>query len=414
MTGKKVTMGTFDPEAITDIEYAFEVEEYQSRLTRIRELMARDKVDLLYVTMPEEVCYIHGYITSWYKSNSSTRYPQMYGTAVHVDHDRFIHFDHPTEEPVLVKTSVSKNNRYFSAREGKPNLEFIMKELRNEGWLKGTVGLEFWSYLPNRAISEMMEKAFRDNGCEVVDASGIMREVRRVKSPQEIKYIEEGVHIADIGHQAAIEKCRPGMTELELYGEVTRAMMAAGGEHQSLLPIFTTIPVADGVALGSGHLQATRRKIKQGEHLCSDICGVVNRYHGNVCRGFYIGDPPKKMVEQYKKAAGVYEVIRTKAKAGMTVGEFSKILQEYYEDVGLWDSPGWAIGYELGLSLPPDWVGEFFFDIRDGLYRDWVFGEGMVTNFESFFNTTLIDTLVWEKDRVRTLSKTPEELIAID
>jgi Xaa-Pro aminopeptidase len=415
MTAKKVTMGIFDPAAIAEVNYPFEMAEYTSRLNRIRELMAGEKIDLLYVTMPEAICFIHGYMTSWYKANSPRRYPQMYGTAIHVDHDRFIHFDHPTEEPVLFRTSVSKDNRFFSTREAKPNLEFIINELRREGWLKGTVGLEYWSYIPNRAVSDMMESALRDNGCEVVDGSGVLREVRRVKSPREIKYIEDAVRIADIGHQTIKEMLHPGMTELELYGEVVRAMMAAGGEHQALLPIFTSIPVVDGIAISGGHLHATRKQIKVGEHLTADLCGVMNGYHGNVCRGFFLGDPPTKLVDQYKKAAGVYEVIRNKARAGITLREFNKTLQKYYADAGLWDADGWAIGYELGLSFPPDWVGDFFFDIRDELYldRDRILEENMVTNFESFFNTTLIDTLVWEKDNVRTLSKMPEGIIAV-
>ncbi len=414
MNTKKVTMGVFDSKAITDVEYPFEKSEYESRLSRIRDLMDKENIDLPYVTTPEAICWIHGYFTSWYKANSPRRYPQLYGTAIHVDHDHFIHFDYPTEEPVLFKTSISTDNRFFSDREGMPNLEFIMKELHHDGWLKGTVGLEFWSYIPNRAVSEMIENAFCENGCKVVDGSGIMREARRVKSPREIKYIEEAVRIADIGHQTIMNKLQPGMTELELYGEVMRAMMAAGGEHQALLPIFTTSPVKGGIALGSGHLMATRKKIERGEHLCADLCGVFHWYHGNVCRGFFVGNPPTKLIDQYKNAGSIYEIIRTKIRAGMTVREVNKLLRDAYERLALWDTEGWALGYELGLSLPPDWVGEFFFDTRDELYLDRVFEENMVTNFESFFNTTLIDTLVWEKNGVRTLSKMPEELIAIN
>lgn len=424
---KGLTPGTFDPKAFTDIQHAFERSEYESRLKRVRELMAKSKIDLLYITAPEGVCYLHGYYTSWYKSNSPMSYPQLYGTAVHVDHDRFIHFDNPTELPQLLRTSISTDNRFFSSEEGRPCLEFIMSELRREGWLRGRVGLEFWSYLPNRAISVVMERAFRDNGCEVVDGSLIMREVRRVKSPQEIKYIEDAVRIADIGHRTVVEKLRPRMTELELFGEVTRATMASGGEVSSLIPIFSTTPVVNGVALAAAHSMATRKRIREGEVLLADLCGVVNRYHGNVARGFYVGrDPPARLLDQYKRAAGVYEVIRNKLKAGITVREFNQTLRKYYEDVGLWGENGWACGYELGLSLPPDWVGEFYFDVIESPptaenaffkcqddYLDRVFDEGMVTNFESWFNTLLIDTLVWEKNRVRTLSKMPEELITV-
>jgi Xaa-Pro dipeptidase len=330
-----------------------------------------------------------------------------------VDHDGFIHFDYPTEEPVLHKTSVSQDNRFFPAREGEDNLKFIMEELRREGWLRGMVGLEYWSHIPNRAVSEMMEGALRREGCSVMDGSGVMREVRFVKSPQEIDYIERAVQIADLGHQTIVENCEPGMTELALYGQVLAAMMAEGGEHQALLPIFTTIPVVDGQAMGSGHLMATRKRIRTGEHLCADLCGVINAYHGNVCRGFYIGQPSAVLIQQYVRAAGVYEVIRSELRAGMTVRELNQVQQRYYESVGLWGEPGWALGYELGLGLPPDWVGEFFFDVQDTEHLDRVIPENAVTNYESFFNTTLIDTLVWEREGVRTLSEMHAGVITI-
>jgi Xaa-Pro aminopeptidase len=377
--------------------------------------MSKENIDLLYVTTPEAICYLHGYYACWYKANGPMRYPQFYGTAVHVDHDRFIHFDYPTEIPQLARTSISTDNRYFSARDCKPALEFLIKELQQEGWLKGTVGLEFWSYLPNRAISELMERAFREKGCDVIDGSRIMREVRRIKSPQEIKYIEEGVRIADIGHRTIQEKLRPGVTELEMLGEAMRAMMTAGGEIPSLIMLVKSLPVVDGVSLGVGHDMATRKKIKKDELFHVDFCGVVNRYHGNVCRAYYIGgNPPNNMVDRYKKAGGAFEVIRTKIKAGMTVGEFQEILIKYFKKVELWKLDGWALGYELGLSLPPDWVGEFFFTLRDENYLDRVFEKNMVTNFESCFNTALVDTVVYEKSRSRTLSQMPEELIVVD
>ena len=414
MNMKGMTPGYFDPSAVVDIQHPFELSEYKARLDRVKQLMARDNIDLLYVTTPEAVCYLHGYHACWYKANSPMRYPQLYGTAVHVDSDRFIHFDNPTEVPLLARTSISNDNRYFSTRDCKQTLEFIMKELRTEGWLKGTVGLEFWSYLPNRAVSEMMERAFREEGCHVIDGSRIMREARRIKSPQEIKYIEEAVRIADIGHKTIQEKLRPGVTELEMLGEAMRAMMANGGEIPSLITLVKSLPVADGLSLGVGHDMATRKIIRKGELFHVDLCGVVNRYHGNVCRAYFIGsNPSEKMVDRYKKAGGAFEVIRNKIKAGITVGEFQSILIEYYKKVALWELDGWALGYELGLSLPPDWVGEFFFTLMDEDYLDRVFETNMVTNFESCFNTALVDTVVYEKTCSRTLSQMPEELIVV-
>ena len=65
------------------------------------------------------------------------------------------------------------------------------------------------------------------------------------------------------------------------------------------------------------------------------------------------------------------------------------------------------------LVRGPDWVGDFYFHLGDDKYLDRVFEENMVTNFESLFNTALIDTLIYGKDGTRVLSKTPRELIAV-
>src|SRR5262249_3250323 len=224
--------------------------------------------------------------------------------------------------------------------------------------------------LPNRAVSTVIEGAFLAEGCRVVDGSAIVRRARRVKSPQEIAYIENAVALADIGHRTIRQHLRPGITELELFGEVTRAMMAAGSEFPALIPIFNAVPVHDGHSAASGHAMAGRKRIQPGEMLKADLCGVYHRYHGNVMRGYYLGDPSAAMIDRHRRAAGAFEVMRTEVRAGMTVGKVIAILRRYYEDAGLRDVPGWALGYELGLSLPPDWVGEFYFHVHDDKYLD--------------------------------------------
>lgn len=394
-------------------DLAFTPEEYKARLRRVRALMAEHKIDLLYVTTPEHVCYLHGFFASWYKANSPMRYPQLYGTAIHVDSDDVIHFNNPTELPLLTKYSVSADNRFFPSREATPTLSFIIGELKAKGWLSGTVGMEYWSYIPNRAISTMIEGALLAEGCRVVDGSAILRRVRRVKSPTEISYIEKATALADIGHQTIRDLLRPGMTELELFGEVTRAMMAAGSEFPALIPIFNAVPVHAGQSATTGHAMAGRKRIRPGEMLKADLCGVYNRYHGNVMRGYYLGEPPKTMVDRHRRAAGAFDVFRREVKSGMTVGEANAVLRQYYKEVELWDEPGWGLGYELGLSLPPDWVGEFYFNVRDDKYLDRVFEENMVTNYESLFSTWFVDTCVYEPSGARFLSKTPLELIAV-
>ena len=117
-------------------------------------------------------------------------------------------------------------------------IDFITAELSAEGWLKGTTGLEIYSYRPNRGHSELFETALVAAGATVVDATDILRDVRRIKSPREREYLREAGRIADIGMAAARDALRVGATELEIHGAMTCRDPASGdvGHQDRITP----------------------------------------------------------------------------------------------------------------------------------------------------------------------------------
>jgi len=309
--------------------------------------------------------------------------------------------------------SVCKDNRYYTTRDGQINLRFIMGELEREGLLKGTIGMEFWSYVPNRAVSHMIEDAFREKGCDVRDASAIAREARRVKSEAELEVFREAIRICDIGHRAILEHARVGMTELDVMGAVNHEMMKAGGELPALIHVFNGRKLINGRVAATGHSMPTTRKLEPDMLLAADLCGVKHRYHGNVLRGFYIGEPPANLVDIYDRAAGAITMAQNSFKANMTVREINEAFKRYCEESGLAKEEGWILGYEMGLSLPPDWVGDFFFNMLDVEYLDRPFLPGMVTNIEILYGTALIDTLFWSESGIENPTTTPCRLLTL-
>jgi len=270
--------------------------------------MARKKIDVLFLSSPESLFYISGYASEWYQAQSPNAHEWLpaSGIAVEVDNEDFIFFDTGEEEGLIRDTTVTNDARYLFSPEEEASrmLEWIAEELEKEGWLPGIVGLEMWSYRPNRAVSEIFQKELEKKGGRVVDATDIVRDVRWIKSPQEIAYIEKAAHIADIGMNAAIESMRPGMTELEVYGEIVYAMAKAGGE-------FSAIPVLVHTGdKGGGHALASRRKIKKGDIVAIDLCGVFNRYHSNLERTFSIGKPQTEVAEVFELSAKAFDVVR--------------------------------------------------------------------------------------------------------
>ena len=399
-----------------DLELAFPKEEYRARLGRIRERMARDKIDLLFLTAPESLNYVSGYQCEWYQAQSPKQWPATSGIAVHVDRDTFIQFDTEREQVLIRYCTVAEDTRIFPPASMRDGIAFIVSELAAERWLPGRVGLELWSYRPNRPISERFEAAFRGAGCDVVDGSDVLREVRWVKSPAELACMEEAARIADLGLRAAQDALEPGVMELEVYGAMVHAMAAAGGENPGI-----TMPVLSGRKANCGHALASRRRIGAGEIVFIDVCGVHKRYHVNQARTFSMGEPAPDVREIARRSAGSIDVLRRMIRPNMRVGDLTKALMDYYIAQGIWQERGWIGGYELGIAFPPDWVGNFVYDPLSPVNADRLFEPGTVVNYENQFvlprhvgTFFMIETIMFGQGEARLMSSVPHDLIVIE
>jgi len=397
------------------MELGFSAEEYKARLQAIRERMAADKIDLLWLMAPESLYYVSGYTCEWYQAQSPKQWPATSGIAVHVEHDRFIMFDTPSEKVMCRFVTCAEDIRTFPIDNRRDGIGFIMDELKAQGWLGGTVGMELHSYRPNPAISARFRAAFESNDSTVTDGSDILREIRWIKSAQEIAYIEEAAKITDIGLAVAASAIRPGVTELDVYGEIIHAMAKAGGENPGI-----TLPVLSGLKANTGHSLASRKVITTGEQVNVDVAGVYWRYHANGARSFHVGEPAKDVLEYHDKSSGVFKVIADLLKPGLTVGELVSAARQYYDEVGIWSDACWVGGYELGIGFPPDWVGNFVYEMSD-TESEKVFEAGTCVNFESQFFcprmngiTYYICTLLFKEGSAILPVTAPRQLVVID
>ena len=358
-------------------EVPFSEEEFAGRLQRIRAAMAESGVDCLFLTSPESLYYVSGYLSMWYQSESPMEWPPSNGIAVHVDHDRFIHFE-TEREAVLTRTfTVSKDTRFFPRDTYRDGTRFIAEELKAEGWLTGNVGLEFWAGRPNRATSDRFQAAFEATGARVVDGSAVVREVRWKKSPAEMACLHEAAGIAVAGLERAREVIRPGVSELEVQGEVLSALTAAGGEMPAMM-----LPVLSGAKTNACHAVATRRRMREGELVLLDLAGVHKRYHVNAARAFSLGEPRPEVLDCATRAIGVMDRVRECLRPNLPVRELNEVTRRHYEEQGLWESRGWIGGYEMGIAFFPDWVGNFVFDPLAEKNADRVFEAGTAVNYE--------------------------------
>lgn len=382
----------------------FPNEEYDERRRKVREAMAGRGIDLLYVSSPRNITYLTGFEIIWFYHASPT------GLVMLADSEKVLFFDSYHERMVKEFSYIDEAVFYatFPFHPTGPQLDTVINAMKGRGLLKGTIGLEKWAYAPSPAMMQAMEERTTEAGAKVVDGSWIVDTVGLVKSPLEVACMKKAAEIADIGIEAGCKATRPGVSELEIAGMMQYAMAKAGGEEAAI-----RCPVSkEGFRMP--HKPPTRLKLEFGETVFADICGVYNRYHADLCRFFSLGEPSKEARERMELLAKSIPWVMEAIKPGDPPTAIGKAIDSYLDSAGLTGLVARG-GYDIGLSVPPDWVGHT--RVVGGGFVDVGMVPGFVTNYEIFSSDSsiaelgLIDTFLMTEKGLEVLSNIPPEIL---
>lgn len=390
----------------------FSTDEYRERVQRVKQQMALRQLDLLFVSSPPNITWLTGYDSIWYRRTTPT------AIVIRADSDTTLFFDSMSHSDLVKSgTGCFDDVEFFDRRLAGPAVETIVMALQKRGWLKGAVGLERWSLSPGGVVLEEMGTRFEQSGAKVVDGSWLVDGVKMVKSPAEISMMRESARIADIAMQAVIENMAPGLMEVEIQGLAQYVMSQHGGEE----PAIRTA-VRSGPRGAAHHVPPSRRKVQNGDIVWVDFSASYNRYHADIARIFSIGEPDRRWVELYEKASRSVEVVVEAMKPGDPMLKLHEVANDYIKEVGL-EKYAWLVGgYDMGIAIPPDWVGHTF---HSGLgFEALNFEVGMTTNYENVFDIVMedwpggkggsyIEMLLMTENGLEILSKLDRRMIVI-
>ena len=383
----------------------FPNEEYDARRAKVRQRMVDRGIDVLYVSSPRNITYLTGFDIIWFYHASPT------GLVIRADSEKVLFFDSYHERMVNDFCYIDEAVFYatFPFHPMGPQLGTVIDSMKDRGLLSGCVGIEKWAYAPSPAMMQAMEERMSEAGARVVDGSWIVDTVGLTKSPLEVACMRKAAEIADIGIMAGLEAAAPGVTELEVNGAMQYAMAKAGGEETAIRCVVSK----EGFRMP--HKPTTRMRLEAGETVFADVCGVYNRYHADLCRFFCLGQPTEKASERMKALAESIPYVQERVKPGDPPTAIGKNIDEYLASLGLTGEVDRG-GYDVGLSLPPDWVGHT--RVVGGGFVDEPMQPGFVTNYEIFSrgkdarSAGLIDTFVMTESGLELLSKLPLEILS--
>ena len=165
----------------------------------------------------------------------------------------------------------AKGLRVELLKRGENLMEKIAKQAPTKKFGVDALPVESW-----RALAKAV------GGEEKLESiNSLIRELRSIKDPEEIKLIREACRLATIGMQTAKEIIWLGAKEKDAAAEIEYAMRKAGSDGIA----FETI-VASGPTLSLSSWQQPERTIQDGDFVIVDLGATYKFYRSDITRTF--------------------------------------------------------------------------------------------------------------------------------
>ena len=182
------------------------------------------------------------------------------------------------------------------------------------------------------------------------DGSGIVEQLRRVKSPLELAAMAKAAKANDAGMQAGLDTIEAGTNENDVAAAVMQGMIAAGSEYVGMEPF-----VVSGPRSGFPHATWRRRRIRKGDIVILETAACYKRYHAALFRTVAVGRVPKHAREMFAVCQQALAAGTSKLKPGNTPADVHQAVQSVVDAAGHTAGYRKRSGYSIGISFAPDW-----------------------------------------------------------
>ena len=309
----------------------FSDKEMQSRLDRLRAIMADRNIDAVLFTSYHNINYYGDFLYCYFG--------RLFGLAVTPDDSTSISANIDGGQPWrrtfgdnLVYTDWHRDN-YFVA----------VKKLIADGQ---RIGIEYDHInLENlRKLQGALPTA------EFVDISKPAMRLRMIKSDEEIAHIRETARIADVGGYACAEAIGVGVPEHEVALHSTRAMVREIADifpHGELMDTWTWFQ--SGINTDGAHNPVTSRKIERGDILSLNCFPMPAGYYTALERTLFAEECSDAHRRLWEINCQVHEAGQKLIKPGVRCCDIANQLNEIYAEHDLLKYRTFGYGHSFGV-----------------------------------------------------------------
>ena len=376
---------------------AFPETELETRLASSRRALAEQNLDGLIISVPENIYYLTG-LDHWGFFAAHILVLNRNGEmALCCRAMEKITFDNQV-----------KNANFYGHADHEELSDYVHQAMKDLGLAGGRIGIEKRSLFLTPRHAERIQDGVAG---EWIDASGLIDDLRQIKSPLEMDYTRKAAKAADLGMTACIEAIRDGASDYEIAAEYMRVSTLEGSEPTGFGPF-----IRPTTRSGEEHTTWRGEIFRNGDAAFLENAASYRKYHAPMGRLVYVGSAPDGAEKSAEIAIAAMKAICNALEPGGKAGDAYDAWREVAASAGLHDYHRHHCGYMVGIGFSPSWTGgSMVTSLFPNSQR--TLEVGMVFHTHSWFtNTDLVDyfisnTVMLTENGAEVLtSSTPEGL----
>jgi Xaa-Pro dipeptidase len=321
-------------------KHDFAPAEFAERTRRVRAAIAKAGLDWMVLFHPVSL--------HWLTGSDAKSYQTFQCLLVSADERPLVMITRESERAEIEADTGAERVETWGGSEPQDPLEVFARVADELGLRRGRVGIEVPAYYLHPHHYVRLKDYF--GAALTAEPSELVHRLKLVKSEQELRYIHEAAGIADQAMQTFVDRLAIGRSELELAGEVYRALLSAG----SGLPA-STLNLVSGERCGFSHGAPTDRRIAAGDFGNIEFGAARRRYTSTIGRQFVVGKPTPRMAQLYDVVREASDACRAAIRAGVRAIVPHEAAKAVIARAGMDKYRIHTSGYGLAPGFPPSW-----------------------------------------------------------
>jgi Xaa-Pro aminopeptidase len=249
------------------------------------------------------------------------------------------------------KNAYITDSRYIEEAKRSLSRAFAVKKIEGPGFKTiaracrrfKRVGFEerFLSYAEFRKLKGEFAAAI-----ELIPASGLIEQMRKIKEKQEIAKIRQATQIAISAFHFIRDYISVGRKEAEIAAELERFIRYHGGRASSF-----DIIVASGPNSSFPHHLTGERKIKNNEPVLIDLGVDYQGYKSDLTRVFFLGKIKSCVRDVYAVVLKAQAKALQEIRPGVYINKIDTAARQYIKAKGYGGFFGHNLGHGIGLEV---------------------------------------------------------------